>query len=220
MPPPADAAPGKGKARAARQAEKWEADYVRMCRIRIKSRATLIVCPLSTVVNWEEQFREHWRGEVEVVGGSGVCPAAAAGGPSAAQGLASGSKSNGKAAARRVREGPPLRVYVYHGNARKPDPTFLADFDAVITTYSTLAVEYSKQVKSLEGTEDDDDDAGTNSDGFIETDERGNKIIQLGKPPKKMNAKKRKKNACSSVMEASSPLQSVYWFRVVLDEAQ
>ena len=41
------------------------------------------------------------------------------------------------------------------------------------------------------------------------------------KPAKGKKAKKRKKNgACSLGNEASSPLQSVYWFRVVLDEAQ
>ena len=65
----------KGKAKATREHEKAEAEYVRACRLKTKSRATLIVCPLSTVVNWEEQFREHWRGEVEVVGGGGgICP--------------------------------------------------------------------------------------------------------------------------------------------------
>lgn len=107
-------------------------------------------------------------------------------------------------------------MYVYHGNARKPDPAFLADFDAVITTYSTLAVEYSKQSKSLEA--DDEDEDGSSGEGCIETDERGNQIIKLGKT-KKAAAKKRKKTACSSAVEASSPLQSVHWFRVVLDEA-
>ena len=209
----------KNKAKVARRNDKLEAEYVRQCRLKAKSRATLIVCPLSTVVNWEEQFREHWRGEVEVVGGSGVCTSSVAtpampSTPSSSQ----TSDSDVKPTVGRVREGTPIRVYVYHGNARKPDPTFLADFDAVITTYSTLAVEFSKQTKSLEGGDEDEEDAGVSSDGCAETDERGNMIVKLGKP-KKIGAKKRKK-ACGSAAEASSPLQSVYWFRVVLDEAQ
>ena len=44
----------------------------------------------------------------------------------------------------------PLCVYLYHGNARRLDTTFLADFDVVITTYSTLATEYPEQTCSLE----------------------------------------------------------------------
>jgi SWI/SNF-related matrix-associated actin-dependent regulator of chromatin subfamily A3 len=220
---PLEPTSSKGKAKAVRQCEKLEAEYVRMCRIKTKSRATLIVCPLSTVVNWEEQFREHWRGEVEVVGGSGgICTSATTPAilpTSSSQGTVSGAKPDVKPLIGRIREGTPLRVYVYHGNARKPDPTFLANFDAVITTYSTLAVEFSKQSKSLEGTEDEDEDAGASSEGCVETDERGNQIIKLPKP-KKAGLKKRKKTACGATIDASSPLQSVYWFRVVLDEAQ
>lgn len=221
MPPAAEPTSAKGKAKAAKQSDKLEAEYTRMCRLKTKSRATLIVCPLSTVVNWEEQFREHWRGEVEVVGGSGgVCAPTTAPvvPPAPSSSLSSASDlPEAKPNVRRIREGTPIRVYVYHGNARKPDPAFLADFDAVITTYSTLAVEFSKQSKSLEGP-DEDDDEGSSGEGGVETDEHGNQIIKLPKP-KKAGVKKRKK-ACGNAMEASSPLQSVYWFRVVLDEAQ
>lgn len=208
----------KSKAKAARQSDKLEAEYVRQYRLKVKSRATLIVCPLSTVVNWEEQFREHWRGEVEVFGGSGaLCPSLSAPTAVATPSSSQSSATDVKPIISRSREGTPLKVYVYHGNSRKPDPAFLADFDAVITTYSTLAVEFSKQSKSLEGADEDEDDAGASSDGFVETDERGNQVIKLGKS-KKASAKKRKK-ACGSATEVSSPLQSVYWFRVVLDEA-
>ncbi|EKM61302.1 uncharacterized protein PHACADRAFT_247815 [Phanerochaete carnosa HHB-10118-sp] len=222
MPLPAvEPTSGKGKAKAAKQNDKLEAEYTRMCRLKTRSRATLIVCPLSTVANWEEQFREHWRGEVEVVGGSGgICSTTAAPAVPPAPSPSQPSTSclpEAKAVAPRVREGKPLRVYVYHGNARKPDPTFLADFDAVITTYSTLAVEYSKQAKSSECA-DEDDEEGSSGEGCVETDERGNQIIKLPKP-KKAVVKKRKKTACGSAVEASSPLQSVYWLRVVLDEA-
>ncbi|KAI0347820.1 hypothetical protein BDW22DRAFT_1384725 [Trametopsis cervina] len=211
----------KGKAKAVREQDKLESEYARACRLKTKSRATLIICPLSTVVNWEEQFKEHWRGEVEVVGGTGTTCTATQASTSASANGHNGMevKLEGKpAASGRVREGTPLRVYVYHGNARKPDPTFLADFDAVITTYSTLAVEYSKQSKSMEaGDDEDDEDAGI-SDGCAETDERGNAIIKIPKS-KKPAAKKRKKPMQSGATEMSSALQSIHWFRVVLDEA-
>ncbi|KAI0961971.1 hypothetical protein AcV7_000926 [Taiwanofungus camphoratus] len=225
----------KGKARNTREQDRLDAEYTRACRLRTKSRATLIICPLSTVVNWEDQFREHWRGEVFVVGGAGgscsmPCTPQPGNTLSALFPHASTSQlGQGEDAkpdikldvkpAGRIREGAPLRVYVYHGNARRPDPVFLADFDAVITTYSTLASEFSKQMKSIAPVEEEDDD-DDNSDGTVEIDERGNQILRLPKP-KKAGAKKRKKFGVSAngSSEATSPLQSVHWFRVVLDEA-
>ena len=246
-PPPMSA---KAKAKAQREFDRADAEYARACRIKANSRATLIICPLSTVSNWEDQFKEHWRGEVTVVGGaSGVsCAAAAAAASSSAssqspsasaswtQLLLNGTpmpeaevktevktevKQEAASSSGRVREGPPLRVYVYHGNSRRPDPAFLADFDAVITTYSTLATEYSKQVKSIMPVEEDEGDGGS-SDDCVETDEQGNLIGKAPKP-KKSGVKKRKKTMCPNIngsSEATSPLQSVSWFRVVLDEAQ
>src|ERR1700676_3576561 len=68
----------RAKAKAAKEHDKMEADYIRASRIKAKSRATLIVCPLSTVSNWEDQFKAYWKGEVTIVGeGSGVSRAAA-----------------------------------------------------------------------------------------------------------------------------------------------
>ncbi|TFY59845.1 hypothetical protein EVJ58_g5522 [Rhodofomes roseus] len=224
----------KGKAKSSREQDREDAGYARACRIKVRTRATLIICPLSTVSNWEDQFREHWRGEVQVVGGGG----GVGGGGSATSGtstpcpnaLPNGSglytfatssastlvKAEPHTTLGRIREGAPLRVYVYHGNARRPDPTFLADFDAVITTYSTLASEFSKQTKSMASAEDDDDEDDNSSDGErLEVDERGNQFIKLSKPKKA--GKKRKK--CGNGVEVTSPLQSVDWFRVVLDEA-
>ncbi|KNC96716.1 uncharacterized protein SPPG_07926 [Spizellomyces punctatus DAOM BR117] len=101
----------------------------------IPSRATLIVCPLSTVANWEEQFGSH------------------------------------------VKEGA-VKIYVYHGPNRCQDPTVLANYDVVLTTYNVLSLEYGK------------------------------------------NQKARSKQVDSSAPQSpQSPLQSVYWLRIVLDEA-
>ncbi|RPD57037.1 hypothetical protein L227DRAFT_578225 [Lentinus tigrinus ALCF2SS1-6] len=227
IPPPSGDSRGsssKSKGKVAREQDRAEAQYARACRIKMKSRATLIICPLSTVVNWEDQFKEHWKGEVIVCGGAGgINPAACQpSSQSTLTGLAtpSGSqldiKADVKPAVGRVREGTPLRVYVYHGNARRLEPSFLADFDAVITTYSTLASEFSKQTKSLEAGDEDEDDDGVSSEGFIEVDGSGQPIA---KPAKGKKAKKRKKNATGTAAEATSPLQSIHWFRVVLDEA-
>ena len=217
----------KAKAKAAREHDRAEAQYMRACRIKVKSRATLIICPLSTVVNWEDQFKEHWRGEVTVCGGAAAgansAPSCSAPGQTTLSALSTPTGSQldikveeKKPALGRVREGTPLRVYVYHGNARRLEPGFLADFDAVITTYSTLASEFSKQTKSLEvADEDEDEEGGASSDGFIEVDGSG----QSTSKPKAKKTKKRKKVANSGT-EVTSPLQSVHWFRVVLDEAQ
>jgi SWI/SNF-related matrix-associated actin-dependent regulator of chromatin subfamily A3 len=222
MPDVSDVGPtsAKAKAKAMRAQEKLEADYTRASRIKARSRATLVICPLSTVANWEDQFREHWRGEVTVVGGaSGISV------PSALNSQTSSSPSNSEYKAdskQTARQGRPLRVYVYHGNARRPEPEFLADFDAVITTYATLASEYSKQNRSIASAEvDDDDDDGSSDGGVIDVDERGNQIQRFPKA-KKAGSKRKKSSGLLgiSAVESTSALQSIHWFRVVLDEAQ
>ncbi|KAM6498452.1 SNF2 family N-terminal domain containing protein [Amanita muscaria] len=202
----------KGKAKAARAQERFDADYKRASRIKVKSRASLIICPLSTVSNWEDQFREHWRGEVCVVGGgSGSCINATLPAMFAKMGDEKSAPRKG-----RIREGTPLRIYIYHGNARRPEPKFLADFDAVITTYATLASEYSKQNRGFTGREEEEEE--DSSDGVTLVDEYGNQIL---KPEKPKNALKRKKSslAIGNGVDSASPLQSIHWFRVVLDEA-
>jgi len=206
---------GKGKGK--RETQKEQLDAARVARIKAKSRATLIICPLSTIANWEEQFREHWAGEVNVVGGTG-----------------SSTPSNGSGnlvvAAKQLdlnrdrRSGKALKLYVYHGAARRPDVSFLADFDAVITTYSTLATEYSKQVKSSALYEDDGSGeidaraAAEESGSESYSDEGGNPMVI------KLKEKKPKKRppgaALAAGLEISSPLQQIHWFRIVLDEAQ
>lgn len=48
----------------------------------------------------------------------------------------------------RVREEVRPSVYIYHGPKRIRDPDALAEFDVIITTYTTLAVEYPKILKT------------------------------------------------------------------------
>ncbi|KIY45784.1 hypothetical protein FISHEDRAFT_48690 [Fistulina hepatica ATCC 64428] len=218
------ASANKNNNKAIKLQEKLEADYVRECRIKKRSRSTLIVCPLSTVANWEDQFREHWRGEVVIFGGSGgSCM------PNLASlHLTSGSSTPTPAALTlsepatpQPSKGTPLRVYVYHGTARRPDPDFLADFDVVITTYATLASEYSKQNRTpaavVKDAEDECEEDEASSDSGLDFDANGNFVGKLPKPKK---AGSKRKKACNvNTPEASSPLQCVYWFRVVLDEA-
>jgi SWI/SNF-related matrix-associated actin-dependent regulator of chromatin subfamily A3 len=209
----------KSKGKAAKEQDKLESDYVRACRIKTKSRATLIICPLSTISNWEEQFREHWRGDVTVVGGTGgpsalKCSTPSLSSLSLTQSLPPSQPSlSTTEEAKTTRTGRPLRIYVYHGNSRRPDPSFLADFDAVITTFSTLATEYSKQNRSLASSEADEEDEDEECDSMVEYDAGGNQVVKLASA----KGKKRKKPlAVSTAAEVSSPLQSIYWFRLVI----
>jgi SWI/SNF-related matrix-associated actin-dependent regulator of chromatin subfamily A3 len=208
----------KAKTKAARLQEKTDAEYTRACRIKAKSRATLIICPLSTVSNWEDQFREHWQGDVHVVGGAGgMSTVASQSSTSSVRTTTSSQHPKISTDEKPNVKSRSLRVYVYHGNARRPDPAFLADFDAVITTYATLASEFSRQSRTTATVETgDDDEEGSSDSGGVDIDERGNPVIRLPKPKK--TGLKRKLGG--SAVEASSPLQSIHWFRVVLDEAQ
>lgn len=60
------APPPKKKAKTAKSPKrkvsksKKDPEAVRQQNLVCRSRATLIVCPLSIVANWEEQIREHW----------------------------------------------------------------------------------------------------------------------------------------------------------------
>lgn len=218
----------KAKAKAERQQERAEAEYARSCRIKVKSRATLIICPLSTVSNWEDQFREHWKGEVFVVGGNGALCAQQTTPVSSSQASSSSlitmhQDENVKPEEdkpKRIREGRSIRVYIYHGNARRPDPAFLADFDAVITTYATLASEFSKQSRSLLTAEDEEDENDSDQGG-VDIDDNGNQVLRLPKPKKGMlKRKKAMLSTANNPAEIPSALQSIHWFRVVLDEAQ
>ncbi|KAH8119928.1 SNF2 family N-terminal domain-containing protein [Phellopilus nigrolimitatus] len=241
----------KKKAQVQKEQDKWELEYARARRLKVKSRATLIVCPLSTVVNWEDQFKEHWAGDVQVIGGAGsigtssqttlaqIAPGLTCGGPPLHRQTMNGGEIKSRrggddvsstlalitAADSKPKRGTPLKVYIYHGNARRPEPNFLADFDAVITTYATLASEFSKQTRSIAAQDADEDDGdesgdGSNDNSGMELDESGNQIIKIPKAKEKKGIKRKKNTALfSGVVEMSSALQSIHWFRVVLDEA-
>lgn len=215
---------GKNGKKGKRETQREQLDAARMARIKVKSRATLIICPLSTIANWEDQFKEHWAGDVSVVGGTSGNAAPPPGSNLVA--AANKQQQADLARDRRGSGGKTLKLYVYHGASRRPDVNFLADFDAVITTYSTLATEYSKQVKSSALYEDDGSgeiDARaaaeeSGSESLSDDGDGGNSnVIKL----KEKKPKKRPPGAALAAgLEVSSPLQQIHWFRVVLDEAQ
>jgi SNF2 family DNA or RNA helicase len=68
----------------------------------ISTKATLIICPLSVISNWDEQINTH------------------------------------------IKEGI-LKVYIHHGSRRFQDPSKIASYDIVISTYNVLALEYNKE---------------------------------------------------------------------------
>jgi SWI/SNF-related matrix-associated actin-dependent regulator of chromatin subfamily A3 len=161
------------------QKKKEEAEVDRLSRLIKRSRATLIICPLSTIQNWEYQIEEHTR-------------------------LATSADDDSSSTSSRKRG---LSVYVYHGIGRTTDPDILADNDVVLTTFSTLGTEYSRQTRADEPEE-------TESSGIEELDPTTG--LPVAKP-KKAKAKQKRRKADGS---STSPLQQIEWFRVVLDEAQ
>jgi SWI/SNF-related matrix-associated actin-dependent regulator of chromatin subfamily A3 len=212
---------------------KLERKY-RQDRLQVRSRATLLICPLSTVSNWEEQIRDHWKGKVHVVGGG-----------------SSSVKEGKKVDKNALPEKGDLKVYVYHGNSRKNDLEFLADFDVVITTFSVLQTEYSKQCKTAVGEQAylagttakgnpskkaaapaqvatpgasdasmEDDDAMEVDGGKEKPEVRAERLAIQADGKKKHRGGDADTFGPKTTKEVVSPLQAVEWFRVVLDEAQ
>ncbi|KAL1406979.1 hypothetical protein Q8F55_006392 [Vanrija albida] len=190
----------------------------RRAQIVKRSKATLLVCPMSTITNWEDQFKEHWDGDVEVIGGTS----------------ANVKKERDDKSSSDEDPDDKLRVYIYHGTSRKADPRFLAEFDVVITSYSTLANEYSKQCATCGGDDESTPaDTGVNSSdesgpvdstrpgsgsrstkGDRESDIKPADIVEALRTTKKQPRRK-----LGATSEQRSPLQQIDWFRVVLDEA-
>lgn len=200
MPSISGATSGRGgkKKQSKTQKKRIEAETERLSMLKVRSRATLIVCPLSTVQNWESQIDEHVQHK-----------------DGAAAQLKAGNVAEGAAAGVATSL---LSVYVYHGNNRLTDIEALANHDVVITTYSLLGSEYSRQNRGKEDKEGKD--GNDSSDGIEEVDAEGNPLSgtttpREGKPGAKPGAKRKRK-----ADGTPSPLQSIQWFRVVLDEAQ
>ena len=84
-----------------------------------------------------------------------------------------------------------LSVLVYHGGSRTRDPTELAEFDVVVTTYAIVSLEVPKEI----------------------TGSGSNKRKLEKNAAAKAKKKKKPKNS------EGGPLSMVRWFRVVLDEA-
>lgn len=187
----------KAEAKAKREKKREDAVSSRFKRLVTRSAGTLIVCPLSTVQNWESQFDEH----VMKIGGVGY----SVNGNGKGKGREGdhdeeeeGAEAGGKKCA--------LSVYVYHGNNREQDPYKLAQYDVVITTFSTLGAEFSRQGRAEEErARESDDEVEIISSSVVAEEEKG-----------KQKKRKRKKIEGSG----ESPLQMIQWFRVVLDEAQ
>jgi SNF2 family DNA or RNA helicase len=71
------------------------------------TKTTLIIAPLSTVSNWEEQLATHVKPGV-------------------------------------------LSTYVYHGPNREGSVDKLAEFDVIVTTYSTLSQDFMRLKKNID----------------------------------------------------------------------
>lgn len=167
-------------AKAERDAKRSAAAQTRFGRLRTRSRGTLIVCPLSTVQNWESQFEEHVAG----TGGHGQ-----------------------------------LSIYIYHGTGRTTSALHLAKYDVVITTFSTLGAEFSKQSRAEEQRENDVVEAEAKQeeldDEMIVCDANGVELKPVEIPKVVLKGKRKRIEG-----SGTSPLQEVQWYRIVLDEAQ
>ncbi|GAA6055900.1 hypothetical protein JCM3770_002351 [Rhodotorula araucariae] len=243
----------KKQAKQRREKKREDAVQSRFDKLEVRSRATLIVCPLSTVQNWESQFEEHTAHvEVDEDGGKSVeleqgtraikalkrkMRVASSddehdGGDDDTDSISDESTPEPAGKKRKKKRTPPLKIYIYHGGARCSDVRTLADHDVVITTFSTVGTEFSKQSKAEEAREDEEEKAAQKAqeeeDGIMQVFGFAPDGTILERPPgdvidaeaeaaatAKKNKRKRKRVEGSGV----SPLQAIQWFRVVLDEA-
>jgi SWI/SNF-related matrix-associated actin-dependent regulator of chromatin subfamily A3 len=159
----------KNQKKQKKEMKKDEEVMRRFGKLECRSRATLIVCPLSTVQNWEAQFEEHARGSADENGVGGEKAFELGGGGAGGTGagkkdrkgkkravvadseeeedagdrdsIVSASSSDSEDAGMKKKDKKPkpgVSIYIYHGNSRISDPKKLANFDIVITTFSSL----------------------------------------------------------------------------------
>ena len=210
-----------GKANKRKRDDSSGTGTPRRSRLVRRSKATLLVCPMSTITNWEEQIRDHWNGKVEIVGGAaGAMP------PKEVTKRWKPPKKDGESS-EDDEDYDTLKVYIYHGSSRRSDPDFIGDFDVVVTSYNTLALEYRRQgsgdatpASPVETAANSDDDTpkGDTSFSGIATKPEVEAEIKAAEVADALLRKKRKGKGAKIPFE-TSPLQAIDWFRVVLDEA-
>ncbi|XWS63266.1 hypothetical protein CRYUN_Cryun06bG0080400 [Craigia yunnanensis] len=116
----------------------------------------------------------------------------------------------------KVAEESKLSVLIYHGGSRTKNPSELAKYDVVLTTYAIITNEVPKQAIA-----DDDESDEKNGEKYglsseFSINKKRKKTSNVGK-----KGKKGRKGIDGSVIDSSAgALARVNWFRVILDEAQ
>lgn len=108
-----------------------------------------------------------------------------------------------------------LSFLVYHGSNRTKDPSELAKYDVVLTTYSIVSMEVPKQPF----VDKDDEEKERRDDYDVSNGSLSSKRKYSSSSDKKSS--KSKKVMDKALFESvARPLAKVGWFRVILDEAQ